>query len=126
MWGLLQQAANIMGQSDWSDEALFTTQAALPGSPEGLECTTDGPTSALVTWQTPADGGAPIFAYQLQRAEIESSDFQPVYRGEMSQCIVTGLCSGQGYKYRVLAQNEAGHMLMSCYAMFTQRPSVIS
>lgn len=97
-----------MGQSEWSEEVVFVTQAALPDSPEGLQCTADGPFSALVTWQTPADGGAPIFAYQLQRAEIESNDFQPVYNGEMPQCSVTNLCSGQGYKYRVRAQNEVG------------------
>ena len=106
LWVSLHQAVNIIGDSPWSEEALFTTQAALPDCPEGLQCIPEGPNSALVTWQTPADGGAPIFAYQLQRSETESNDFQPVYKGELSHCTVTGLQSGQGYKFRVLAQNE--------------------
>lgn len=93
----------------WSDEASFTTQATVPERPDPLECTPDGPSDVLVTWGVPADGGAPINSYQLQRSDGDGPDtFEPIYNGAECQYRVSGLNSGVLYRFRVLAENEVG------------------
>ncbi|KAL3147790.1 Fibronectin type III domain-containing protein 3B, variant 2 [Trebouxia sp. C0010 RCD-2024] len=103
------KAFNIIGESVWSDEASFTTQATVPERPDPLECTPDGPSDVLVTWGVPADGGAPINTYQLQRSDGDGPDsFEPIYNGTECQYRVSGLRSGVLYRFRVLAENEEG------------------
>lgn len=104
---LYHQAFNIIGESVWSEEASFTTQATVPEKPDRLGCTADGP-SVIVTWEPPPDGGAPINAYQLQRAEGDDGDFEPIYNGMNCRYQVSGLRSGFSYRFRVLAENEVG------------------
>ena len=84
------------------------TQATVPRAPGAVSCTADGPSTVLVTWQAPADGGAPINAYQLQKGDGEDGDFEPVYNGSDCQYQTTGLLSGLQYRFRVLAENEVG------------------
>ena len=102
------QAWNIIGESPWSEEASFMTQATVPSAPEALSCTADGATTVLVAWQEPADGGAPINAYQLQMDDGEGGDFQLLYNGNVFQHLAANLRSGLGYRFRVLAENEVG------------------
>lgn len=102
------QAWNIIGESPWSEEASFMTQATVPSAPEALSCTADGATTVLVAWQEPADGGAPINAYQLQMDDGEGGDFQLLYNGDICQHLAANLRSGLGYRFRVLAENEVG------------------
>lgn len=99
----------------WSEEACFNTQATVPEKPDPLECTPEGPSTVLVTWGVPADGGAPINTYQLQRSDEDNPDsFEPIYNGAECQCRVSGLRSGILYRFRVLAENEVGAILACC------------
>jgi len=102
------QAVNIIGESPWSQEASFMTQATVPSPPESLTCTANGADTMLVCWQAPPDGGAPIHAYQVHRGDGMDGDFQPMYNGSDCQYQATGLHSGLQYKFRVLAENEVG------------------
>ena len=86
----------------------------MPEKPDPLECTADGPSAVLVTWGPPADGGAPINAYQLQRGEGGDGDFEPIYNGPDCQYRVLGLRSGFAYRFRVLAENMVGVAQLHC------------
>ena len=79
----------------------------MPEKPDPLECTPDGASDVLVTWGVPADGGAPINTYQLQRSdEADLDSFETIYNGAECQYRVSGLRSGVLYRFRVLAENE--------------------
>ncbi|KAL0040936.1 hypothetical protein WJX79_010532 [Trebouxia sp. C0005] len=102
------KAVNIIGESPWSQEAAFMTEATVPSPPEFLTCTANGADTVLVSWQAPPDGGAPIHAYQVHRGDGMDGDFQPMYNGSDCQYQATGLLSGLQYRFRVRAENEEG------------------
>ena len=106
MFPLCCQAFNIIGESQWSHEASFSTQATVPEKPDALVGTADGPAAVLVAWKAPLDGGAPIHAYQLHRDDGNNGDFEPIYNGSDCQYLATGLRHGLEYRFRVLAENE--------------------
>ena len=113
----VQQALNIIGESAWSQEASFMTQATVPSPPDSLTCTASGPDTVLVAWQAPADGGAPVHAYQVHRGDGVDGDFQPMYSGSECQYRASGLRSGVQYRFRVLAENEVGPLAITHVAM---------
>jgi len=102
------QAVNMIGESPWSLEAAFMTQATVPSPPKLLTCTANRADTVLVSWQAPLDGGAPICAYQVHRGDGMEGDFQPMYNGSDCQYQATGLLSGLEYRFRVRAENEVG------------------
>ncbi len=102
------QAVNIIGESPWSQQAAFMTDATVPSPPEFLTCTANGANTVLVSWQAPPDGGAPVHAYQVHRGDGMDGDFQPMYNGSDCQYQATGLLSGLQYRFRVRAENEVG------------------
>ena len=68
-------ATNLRGQSDQSDVASATAEAAtVPGAPT-VSAMADSDTEITVTWGSPAsDGGADITGYVLQRAYKDADD----------------------------------------------------
>ena len=97
-----------MGSSPWSPAASFATQATVPSKPDTVSCTAESSNAVLVQWEAPADGGAAITAYQLQRDDGQGGDFQPLYSGADCQYLSGNLQNGLQYRFKVQAENEVG------------------
>ncbi len=69
IWGASWQASNKLGESEWSEEARFRTHATVPDQPEAPRLVSAGPTRVVLHWDAPADNGAPIENYLLERGE---------------------------------------------------------
>ena len=100
------QALNIIGESPWSEEACYTTQATTPDKPDGLLCTASGPSTAVVSWNLSHDGGAPIKKCLLVGDDGKGGGFKQTHYGTDRQVQAHGLHNRAGYKFKVLAENE--------------------
>ena len=61
-------AINLRGQSDQSDVASATAEAATVPDAPMANATATSDTEITVTWTAPADGGSDITGYMVQRA----------------------------------------------------------
>ncbi len=112
------RATNSVGDAGWSNEGSARTNAAqVPSSITGLSATADGARAINLSWAAPADNGAAITGYRLER--------KPRYRPEnfalVSSSITatstsyrdTGLTPWQSYTYRIRAVNSVGNAAWS-------------
>ncbi len=108
------RAANSEGDAEWSNEEPETTPA--PGAPEPVsdlvaaKDATNGSTEIDLTWTAPADNGAAISGYRLERKAgpgsyvVASSTIDAAATSYSD----TGLTPGTAYTYRIHATNSAG------------------
>lgn len=81
--------------------------------------------SVTLTWSPPKkDGGAPIQSYKVELSEDNGKTWKQVENIDSTKYTVTGLKSGDKYKFRVAAVNELGdgEALLS-EAVVPQRPT---
>ncbi len=104
-------AINSEGNSDWSNTANATTDAATaPGAPTSLSATADGQTIINLSWTAPAStGGAAITGYSIEVSTNEGSSFTELVASHSSTSYShIGLSAGTRRDYRVSAINSAG------------------
>ncbi len=105
------RARNGLGLGDWSQtvsESTFSPPSA-PAAPSLVA----GNGEITATWTAPANGGTPIFLYQLQYKLSESNWMNaapiieiPAHRFPIYK--ITGLYEDTKYDVRILARNAAG------------------
>ncbi|RSN05658.1 hypothetical protein DMB42_27310 [Nonomuraea sp. WAC 01424] len=78
--------------------------ASAPSAPAGVSATA-GDTTATVSWQRPADGGAPISGYTVTSSP---GDRTATVSGDLLKATVTGLTNGTAYTFTVTAANAVG------------------
>ncbi len=108
------RAANSIGDAEWSNEAPETTPA--PGAPEPVsdlvaaKDATNGSTEIDLTWSAPADNGAAISGYRLERKAGPGSYVvaSSTIDAAATSYTDTGLTPGTAYTYRIHATNSAG------------------
>ena len=113
-------ATNLRGQSDQSDVADATAEAATVPDAPMANATATSDTEITVTWTAPADGGSDITGYMVQRAYMgadnmmsEWMDVDPAHMGMDMEYMDTGLMPETTYYYRVSAMNSVGTGEMS-------------
>jgi hypothetical protein len=95
---------NSNGWSFFSQPVSTKTEPPLPpGVPPPPYQTSSGANYISLAWDAPADNGAPITGYQLQRDASHT-----IYVGMRRSAEDLNLNHNTGYKYRVRAQNNAG------------------
>ena len=70
---LCMQAANVIGESEWSEVAECATAASVPSQPEAPYITSTTATAAILGWRAPCDNGASISHYQVCMASLSLS-----------------------------------------------------
>ncbi len=71
------RARNANGPGQWSVTGAATTTAGAPSKP-ALTATPDGPDKIKLTWDRPANGGSPIFAYLVQVSTSRTAGWGPL------------------------------------------------
>ncbi len=86
-----------------------------PNAPAAPTAAAASSTSATVTWVAPAQGGAPISAYEVQwaLASAPTTWIGTQSTGNVLNTTVTGLTAGQSYVFRVAASNAFGQSAFS-------------
>ncbi|KAK9824568.1 hypothetical protein WJX72_011385 [[Myrmecia] bisecta] len=108
------KAVNEIGESGWSEEAAFATQASVPAAPDPPRLVAASPASITLRWSEPADNGCPISAYRLERSDSQRGDFVCIYNGPGLEFLTEGLQAGFTYRFRLAAINDEGSSPMSC------------
>jgi hypothetical protein len=99
------RAENAAGAGGWSDTAT-TTPRTVPDAPAWSGIVPSNGEVQL-SWSAPADGGADITGYLLQKS-IDGTVWSDVASGTATSADVTGLTNGTAYSFRVRATNAAG------------------
>ncbi|GFR50352.1 hypothetical protein Agub_g12561 [Astrephomene gubernaculifera] len=110
------RADNDEGRSIWSATTTLLTGAAPPSSPEAMQVTSAGRTSARLVWRAPEeDGGSNVLAFEVELQAISraatacmGTDWLKVFDNEVPGCTIESLCPGCAYQVRVRAKNAAG------------------
>ncbi|HWE57212.1 MAG TPA: fibronectin type III domain-containing protein [Acidimicrobiales bacterium] len=105
-YGITVNACNLAGCSSPSD-VVDGVPAATPGAPwMAVEVGVD---QATVTFSEPDDGGAAIWEYTLEAADLTdpTNPAQTIY-GFASPLALTGLTGGDEYAFSLSATNETG------------------
>ncbi len=86
-----------------------------PNAPVAPTAAASSSTSATVNWVAPAQGGAPISAYEVQwaLASAPTTWIGTQSTGNVLTTAVTGLTAGQSYVFRVAASNAFGQSAFS-------------
>ena len=82
-----------------------------PGPPINLAANDTTKTSTVLTWEPPeSDGGSPIKGYYLEKMPSYSTRWTKVRKEIITEQTYTlsDLEEGTEYKFRVMAENEAG------------------
>ena len=82
-----------------------------PGSPINLQATDTTKTSTILSWEAPeSDGGSPIKGYYVEKMPSYSTRWSKVKKELITDMTLTlsDLEEGVEYKFRVMAENEAG------------------
>ncbi|MEV4372960.1 fibronectin type III domain-containing protein, partial [Nonomuraea sp. NPDC049637] len=82
----------------------YYASASVPSAPAGVSASA-GDASATVSWQRPADGGAPITGYTVTAAPGGRT---ATVSGDLLKATVTGLANGTAYTFTVTAANAVG------------------
>ena len=98
-----------------SERAMATTAVAVaPDAPTGVEAMTVSDTEITVTWGAPADNGAAITGYMVERGVMGADStmtwtaVDPAHTGTDTMYMDTGLMPKTTYYYRVSAMNSVG------------------
>ena len=102
----------VPGFTSRSIRNLTSEDADVPGAPQDLEATAEGPTSIKLVWDEPEeDGGSDITGYWIQVSEDGGtiwSDLEANTRSTRTTYTHTGLTAGVTRHYRVHAINPSG------------------
>ncbi len=105
-------ATNAVGTGPSSNATTATTLATAPSSPTGLAASVVSSSEIDLSWNAPGwNGGAPITGYKVERSTDGGSTWATIVPDTGSAATTysdTGLVSGTGYTYQVLAINSAG------------------
>ena len=108
------RAVNAVGPSDWSRSASGTPagSASVPSRP-AAPTLTPGDGRLTVSWNAPADNGAPIEHYELRvRPEGSGTWAHPTLPGDekitATSVILSGLTNGTTYEVQIRAINSVG------------------
>ena len=105
-------AINTAGTGPRSNFARATTEATLPGVPQGLGAEADGTSRIDVSWQAPrSDGGASITGYRIEVSEDGGGSWDDLVsntRNTRTTYTHTGLEPATTRHYRVSAVNRIG------------------
>ncbi|MBO9524354.1 MAG: fibronectin type III domain-containing protein [Nocardioidaceae bacterium] len=110
-------AVNEAGTGAFAAEAVATPQATpkppvtVPGAPTGLAAAVSkNHRTVTLTWKAPADSGAPITDYVVQRTLFPSLGWVTVTDGVSAgtAATITSPLPGLRFGYRVAARNSAG------------------
>ena len=105
-------AINLAGVGPFSNVARATTDATLPGLPQGLSAEAVGTSQIALSWRAPSDdGGAEITGYRIEASEDEGVTWQDLVattRTTRTTYSHTGLEPATTRHYRVSAINRIG------------------
>lgn len=105
------RATNRVGNSWWSDSAIFMTEAAAPSSPRELQIEDASSDSISLCWLPPkSENGAKVNTYIVEGCPSRSKkpSWETKYRGLSTHCRVAHLRCGSEYLFRVRAGNVCG------------------
>ncbi len=107
------RAVNSVGNADWSNEPTATTDN-VPDAVTGLTATkdaTNGDTEVDLAWTAPADNGAAITSYTLQRKSGAGgfANVSTTIGASATSYSDTGLTPATTYTYRIRAVNSVGN-----------------
>ncbi|XP_070539464.1 fibronectin type-III domain-containing protein 3A-like isoform X2 [Ptychodera flava] len=109
------------GQSRYSDISQITTLPVAPGPCHPPRLTGKPKASSLnIRWAAPEyTGGSSVSEYLLEMDSVDDKSTKEVYRGQDTDCMVSGLLAGRKYAFRVRAFNRAGGSPFSEYFFVT-------
>ena len=117
------RARNVIGAGESTSVLSETPKAQKPAKPTGLSATAGSTTGSVeLSWTAPNDGGSPITGYKVTYAIYENGWKQKNWTDLTStgststSYTVTGLESGELYRFRVAATNSLGDSPTSAYA----------
>lgn len=102
------KAVNKIGDGPYSLCSVYTTQASVPSIPEPPDVVSVTSDSVSFRWRAPADNGAPLNCYVLEKDDGMGGDFQHAYAGLEHITTVKNLQSGAQYRFRLRADNDEG------------------
>ena len=113
-------AVGVYAVSAESERAMATTAVAVaPDAPTGVEAMTVSDTEITVTWGAPADNGAAITGYMVERGVMGADStmtwtaVDPAHTDTDTMYMDMGLMPKTTYYYRVSAMNSVGTGEMS-------------
>ena len=105
-------AINSEGTGAYSNVAVGSTRAAVPGAPTGLTARARGQTRIDLAWRAPGlDGGAPVTGYRIEASSDGGGTWTELRDNTNSTGTTfshTGLEPATTWHYRVSAINSAG------------------
>ena len=105
-------AINTAGTGPFSNVALATTEATVPGAPRSLDAEADSTSRIELSWLAPTrDGGASITGYRIEVSEdggVRWDDLVANTRNTRTTYVHTGLEPATRRHYRVSAINRIG------------------
>ncbi|CAG9462552.1 unnamed protein product [Pedinophyceae sp. YPF-701] len=103
------RAENDEGRSEWSPAVEARPAPSAPAAPPPPTVSGRTAESATLAWRSvSADGGTPVYMYELHVKRDGAREWEVKYRGEARAATVHGLLSGASYVARVAAVNAAG------------------
>ena len=111
------QAINGMGNAEFSDPVIFSSEAGSPSAPQMPTVTHVTNDCIALSWAHPAqDNGAAVETFTLEMQETSAtvnaegvkSAWKTIYKGSFLAFEVGGLKPGGLYRFRVRGRNSAG------------------
>lgn len=115
LWRVRVRLENDAGASDWSKEVSIRTSEGAPGTVEGLTARSDGPNSAIVSWNQPIQTNGIITGYAViyrlkSIGECGPRSSRPITKNVQDEKLVLdGLLPDSTYEIYVIAHtSQAG------------------
>ena len=103
------RAENSLGTGPWSGWSPSVIPVTTPSAPTGPTITVTGVSAADASWSAPSDdGGLTITGYELVLENQTSGSFASHDLGTATTLSLTGLVTGDTYRYRVRAESAEG------------------
>ena len=120
------RARNVIGTSEASNTETATPNATKPAMPSGLSASRGSTTGTInLSWTAPDDGGAAITRYEYKYVKYNNGwkNWTGWFSTSSTSAsfTVTGLESGELYRFRVRAVNSVGNSRSSKVAQTRAR-----